>query len=116
MEMPPVVDGAQRFLGWADTERGFAPACIIDLKETPYVAEPHVTWFPWVNARQRIECFKWAMAQFSEGREVLLIVANNQKGFFEHFTKRGLLRKAGNIVNLPEEAGSEIHMYQVNRS
>lgn len=112
----PYVEGAVRYIGFGATEYGYNAACIVDLKETPYVAEPHVTWFPWVNARQRISNFKWAMSELSERKEVLLIVAKEQTGFFDHFTKKGLLRKAGDIINLPKEAGEEIHMYQVNRS
>lgn len=109
----PLVDG-ERFIGYGFTKYGSGPACIVDLVGTPYVAEPHVTWFPWTSPANRIVNFKHAMALLAETREVMLTVEKKQMAFFEHFVKKGVLRKIGHIENLP--LVEEIHMYQYKRS
>lgn len=108
------VAGGERFIGYGDTKYGYAPACILDVVGTPYVAEPHVIWFPWTSAADRIVNFKWAMKYLAESREVFLTVQKDQIKFFEHFVKRGLLRKVGYLENMP--IVDEIHMYQYKRS
>lgn len=110
VDVEPVVGGAQRLIGYGNTKYGYGAACILDVVQTPYVIEPHVIWLPWVSPADKIINFKWAMAKFAETHEVLLHIEKKQNGFFEHFVKRGLLRKVGHIeVPIIEE----IHMYQV---
>ena len=111
-DLTPCVDG-QRFVGIGNTKYGHGPACVIDLIETPYVAEPHVVWFPWTSPSDRILNFKWAMEYLGKEKEVFLTVQKSQISFFEHFAKKGFLRKVGFINNLPEV--EEIHMYQYER-
>lgn len=106
-------EGAERFIGYGDTKHGYGPACIVDICGTPFVAEPHVTWFPWTSAANRITNFKWAMDYLAETRQVMLTVEKDQMAFFEHFVKRGVLRKIGYLRNLP--VVEEIHMYQYER-
>jgi hypothetical protein len=106
--------GSERFIGFGNTKDGYGPACIVDLVGTEYVAEPHVTWLPWTTPGNRIVNFKWAMKHLAETREVMLIVEKAQMKFFEHFVKKGLLRKIGYVDNLPEI--EEMHMYQYKRS
>lgn len=100
-------------IGYGNTKHGFGPACVLDLTGTEYVAEPHVVWFPWTSAKDRVVNFKWAMDLLAESREVLLNVAKEHAPFFDHFAKKNYLRKIGYIENLP--IVEEIHMYQVNR-
>lgn len=106
-------DGGERFIGFGDTKHGYGPACILDAVSTPYVVEPHVTWFPWTRPKDRIVNFKWAMAHLAETRQVFLTVEKKEMAFFEHFVRRGLLRKVGYLNNLP--IVDEIHMYQYER-
>lgn len=108
-----LVPNAQRYVGYGNTKYGYGPACVLDLTGTQYVAEPHVVWFPWTSAKDRVINFKWAMNLLAETREVLLNVAKEHAPFFDHFAKKGFVRKIGFIENLP--IVEEIHMYQVNR-
>lgn len=110
VDTTPIVGGADRFIGYGSTKYGPAPACILDVVSTDYVAEPHVTWFPWVRASDKIVNFKWAVEYLSKDKQVFLTVQKDQKEFFEHFVKKGLLRKVGFIKDLP--IVEEIHMYQ----
>lgn len=112
MDTSPLVEG-KRFIGFGDTKNGYGPACILDLVETDYVAEPHVSWFPWTTPANRIAHFKWAMEYLAQSKQVLLTVEKSQIGFFEHFVKRKVLRKVGVIKDLP--IVEEIHMYQYER-
>lgn len=112
-DVSPAVEGI-RFIGYGPTKHGYGPACILDLAGTEHVAEPHVIWFPWTRPVDRIVNFKWAMKFLAETREVFLTVQKDQIKFFEHFVKKGLLRKVGYLENLP--IVGEIHMYQYKRS
>lgn len=105
--------GAERMIGYGDTKYGYGPACIVDIVGTAYVAEPHVTWFPWVGPKERIVNFKWAMDYLAKSRQVLLIVEKAEAEFFDHFVKKGLLRKVGHLEDIPEV--DEVHMYQYKR-
>jgi hypothetical protein len=108
-----LVPNAQRYVGYGNTKYGYGPACVLDLTGTQYVAEPHVVWFPWTSARDRVLNFKWCMNLLAETREVLFNTAKEHAPFFDHFAKNGYIRKIGYIENLP--IVEEIHMYQVNR-
>lgn len=108
-----VIQGATRLIGYGDTKYGYGAACILDIVQTPYVMEPHVIWFPWLRPSQRIAHFKWAMELMAETHQVLLNIEKKHIPFFEHFVKKGFLRKIGFIDNLP--IVEEIHMYQVQR-
>lgn len=112
-ELDSVVQGATRIIGYGNTKHGYGPACVIDLIQTEYVAEPHVTWFPWLSAADKIVNFKWAMNLMSEDRHVLLNIEKKHVSFFDHFVKRGFLRKVGVIEDLP--IVEEIHIYQIKR-
>lgn len=112
-DISPMVGGGERFIGFGHTKHGYGPACIMDLAGTDYMAEPHVTWFPWTTPANRIVNFKWAMEHLAKTREVMLTVEKSQKKFFEHFVKKGLLRKVGYLKNIP--LVDEIHMYQYER-
>lgn len=114
VDTTPTVGGAQRFIGYGDSKLGYGPVCILDLIQTDYVAEPHIVWLPWVRSAEMLGHFRWAMNYLSKSREVLLNVEKKHVPFFEHFVKKGLLRKIGYIENLP--IVEEIHMYQVKRS
>lgn len=113
IDCSPAVE-ATRYIGYGNTKYGYGPACILDLCGTEHVAEPHVIWFPWLSAADKIVNFKWAMGYLAESREVFLTVQKDQISFFEHFVKRGILRKVGYLKNLP--IVEEIHMYQYERS
>lgn len=114
IDTAPVVGGATRLIGYGETKHGYGPACMLDIIHTDYVMEPHILWFPWTSSMQRIAHFKWAMDLMTQSHQVLFNVEKKEIGFFEHFVKRGLLRKIGFIDNLP--IVEEIHMYQVKRS
>lgn len=107
------IQGATRLIGYGNTIYGYGPACLIDLVSTEHVYEPHVTWFPWTSAADKIKNFKWAMNLMAIDHEVLLHIEKKQKLFFDHFVKKNFLRKIGFIENLP--IVEEIHMYQVKR-
>lgn len=102
--------GAERFIGYGDTKYGYGPACIVDVAGTDYVAEPHVTWFPWVSSKNMIVNFTWAMSFLAQKKQVFLITEKKENHFFEHFVKKGLLRKVGYLENIPKI--EEVHMYQ----
>lgn len=112
-DVSPVVS-AERYIGYGDTKYGYGAACIVDLAGTPYMAEPHVTWFPWTTPANRIVNFKWAMEYLGQDREVMLMAQKDQRTFFDHFAKRGFLRKVGYLDNLPDI--EEIHIYQYRRN
>lgn len=113
IDVSPVVGGATRLVGYGETRHGYGPACLVDLIHTQYVMEPHIIWFPWTTPSQRMKHFKWAMGLMVQTHQVLFNVEKAQIGFFEHFVKRGLLRKIGFISDLP--IVEEIHMYQVKK-
>lgn len=113
VDVSPVVGGADRFIGFGKTKHGYGPGCILDLVSTPYVVEPHVTWFPWVGLKDRIVHFKWAMDYLAQNKEVFLTVTKEQKVFFDHFVEKKILRKVGYLKDLP--IVEEIHMYQYER-
>lgn len=113
VDTEPSIQNATRIIGYGKTKHGYGPACILDIVHTPYVMEPHIIWFPWTSVANRIAHFKWAMELMTETHQVLLNVEKAQIEFFEHFVKKGLLRKIGYIDNLP--LVEEIHMYQVKR-
>lgn len=110
VDTSPMVGGA-RYAGFM----GDKLVCFLDAKHTQYVMEPHVIWMPWATPKERMECFKWAMENLGQGREILLMIQKEHNSLFEHFAKRKYLRKIGFIDNLPKEAGEEIHMYQYVR-
>lgn len=112
-DLEPCVQGATRIVGYGNTRHGYGPACLIDLIQTEYVCEPHVTWFPWISVADKIVNFKWAMNLMAETHHVLLNVEKKQASFFDHFVKKGYMRKIGVIEDLPEV--EEIHMYQIKR-
>lgn len=101
---------AERFIGYGDTLYGYGPACVVDVAGTEYVAEPHVTWFPWVGPKDMINNFKWAMAHLNKTKQVMLVTEKKGNSFFEHFVKRGVLRKVGHLKNIP--LVDEVHFYQ----
>lgn len=107
------VPGAERLIGYGNTKHGYGPACFIDIVKTDYVMEPHVTWFSWVRPQDMIINFRWAMNKMAETHHVLLNVEKKQAKFFEHFVKKGFMRKVGVIEDLP--LVEEIHMYQIKR-
>jgi len=107
------VPGATRLIGYGNTKHGYGPACVIDLIHTEYVMEPHVEWMPWTSAADKIVNFKWAMNLMAETHHVLLNVEKKQASFFDHFAKKGYMRKIGVIEDLP--IVEEIHMYQIKR-
>lgn len=104
---------SERFIGYGDTENGFGAACILDIIETPQLLEPHIIWFPWTTARNRIENFMWGLEHLSKINELFFSVQKDQISLFEHFTKKGLFRKVGYLTNMKDI--EEIHMYQYNR-
>ena len=112
-DLQEMVPNARRLIGYGDTKYGYGPACVLDLTGTPYVAEPHVVWFPWTGPKDRVVNFRWAMDLLAQTHEVLLNVAKEHAPFFDHFAKKKYLRKIGHIENLP--IVEEIQMYQVNR-
>jgi len=114
IDTSPVVGGATRLIGYGDTKHGYGPACLLDIIQTEYVMEPHIIWFPWTTAGQRIAHFKWAVELMRQTHHLLFNVEKKHILFFEHFTRKGLLRKIGFIADLP--LVEEIHMYQVKRS
>jgi len=113
-DISPVIE-CNRFIGIGSLGGKRIIFCILDVKETPYVAEPHVIWLPWIPPKERMKAFKWAMQYYGSTKQVLLIVLKANNSLFEHFTKKRFLRKIGIIDHLPEEAGGEIHMYQYTR-
>lgn len=110
-DLTPQVPNARRMIGFGNTKYGYGPACVLDITATEYVAEPHVIWFPWTRTQDRIVNFRWAMNMLAETHEVLLNVAKEHAPFFDHFAKKGFLRKAGFLNHMP--IVEEIHMYQV---
>lgn len=112
-DLEVVLPGSTRLIGYGNTKYGYGPACVIDLVSTDYVMEPHVTWFPWTSTADKIVNFKWAMNLMAETHDVLLNVEKKYASFFDHFARKGFLRKIGYIENLP--IVEEIHMYQVKR-
>lgn len=113
IDTAPVVGGATRLVGYGDTKYGYGPACILDLIGTEYVLEPHIIWLPWTSSAQRVAHFKWAVERMRGTHHLLFNVEKKQTEFFEHFVRRGMLRKIGVIEDLP--IVEEIHMYQVKR-
>lgn len=112
-DIESVVPGATRLIGYGDTKHGYGACCILDLVQTEHVMEPHIIWFPWTRPQDRIAQFKWAMELMRQTHHVLLNVEKRQIAFFEHFVKKGYLRKIGFIEDLP--IVEEIHMYQIKR-
>lgn len=102
------LEGYERVLGWAETKKGFLPIAIIDLKQTPYVVEPHVSWMPWASSRDIYEGFKWFVGQFN--KTVFITAVKQNCSFYEMMVKRGILRKIGFLE--VKEASDEIHFYQ----
>lgn len=113
IDTKPEVPNAVRLIGYGDTKHGYGPACVVDVVQTEYVCEPHVIWFSWVSAKNKITNFTWMMNLISQSHEVMLNVSKSNNGFFEHFVKKGMLRKIG-YMEIPA-ASEEIHMYQVKR-
>lgn len=113
VDTTPVIQGATRLMGYGATKYGYGPACVLDIIQTDYVMEPHIIWLPWTSPQQRIAHFKWAMELMTQTHQVLLNVEKKHINFFEHFVKKGILRKIGFIENL--HIVDEIHMYQVQR-
>lgn len=101
---------AVRYIGYGDTPYGYGPICLFDVDGTEFVAEPHVTWLPWVTPRIKIESFKWAIKQLYKTHQVFLTVEKKETPFFEHFARKGFLRRVGHLEDLPTIG--ELHMYQ----
>lgn len=114
VDIEPVVGGATRLVGYGATKYGYGACCVLDIISTPYVMEPHIIWLPWITSAHKIVHFKWAVELMSRTHQVLLNVEKKHRAFFDHFAKKGTLRKIGYIENLPEVG--EIHMYQVQRT
>lgn len=114
VDISPMVGAKARYIGYGETKHGYGPCCILDIAGTDYMSEPHVTWFPWTTPANHIAHFKWAMEELAQDKEVMLIVEKGQKNFFEHFVRRGILRKVGYLKNIPIH--EEIHMYQYERN
>ena len=113
VDVSPAIGGATRLIGYGSTKHGYGPACILDITSTDYVMEPHIIWLPWTSVADRVAHFKWAMELMSQTHQVLMNVEKKYIKFFEHFVKKGLLRKIGYIDNLP--IVEEVHMYQYQR-
>jgi hypothetical protein len=102
------LEGDERILGWAETAKGYLPIAIIDIKRTPYVVEPHVSWMPWASARDISEGFKWFIRQFKEA--IFITAVKKNCGFYELMVTRAILRKVG--VLEVKQSSEEIHFYQ----
>ncbi|TVM02754.1 MAG: hypothetical protein CV087_08805 [Candidatus Brocadia sp. WS118] len=100
--------GADRVLGWAETKNGYMPIAVIDLVQTPYVVEPHVSWLPWASPRDKYEGFIWFIRQFD--KTVFITVLKKYNDFHEMLVKRKILRKIG--VLEVKQASEQIHFYQ----
>jgi len=110
VDISPCIGGL-RSIYYGDTEHGYGPVAIVDTAGTEYLLEPHVTWFPWVNKRFRIINFKRYLTTVgANGQQIMILVQKEEIAFFEHFVKRGLLRKVGYLNNLP--IVDETHIYQ----
>lgn len=112
-ELDAVIPNAVRLIGYGNTKSGYGPACVVDVLQSEYVCEPHVIWFPWVGAKDKIINFKWIMNLITESHHVMLNIEKKHIAFFEHFAKRGYIRKIGVMEDLP--LVEEIHMYQIKR-
>lgn len=110
VDVEPCVNGI-RTIYYGDTQYGYGPVAIVDTAGTEYVAEPHVTWFPWVSKRDKILNFQAYLKTVGNGTQQLMIITEKKENlFYEHFVKRGVLRKVGHLINVP--LVDEVHFYQ----
>lgn len=109
-----VTPESERYIVYGKTRYGDGPVAIVDVKETPYEVEPHIIWLPWTTTREKIECIN-DLGDLWVGKVILLMTLKKFSGFFDHFIKKGKLRKIGFIDGLPKEVGEEIHLYQYVR-
>lgn len=107
-----------KYVAFGEVRKGYGkravePIGVMSINETNFTIEPHVAWFPWVTARDKVVNFKRTMIYLSDKKEVILMVEDKEKLLFEYFVRKGDLRKVGCINNLPMITA--IHIYQYNR-
>ena len=114
MEIKDFEEGLYNYLLLSDEvktiESDKRPIGIFMLKERDWIIEPHVVWFPWASARQKIESVTkllddirrkpWDGGFGPEKKTAFIRSSKKDSKFFTHIAKYGILRRIGTSETL----------------
>lgn len=83
------------FLLETETKRGKIPVGLVSLVTTNG-SVPHVDWFPWASARNKIEAITCFFSKM-RNRPMLVWVRDIDIKFYTHVSKYGVLRRIGKV-------------------
>lgn len=56
---------------------------------------PHVYWFPWATARNKIECALFFLKEMKEKVNLVVVSIPKDVDFFQHLCRYGVIRRIG---------------------
>lgn len=93
---------------------GVSPVGLFTVQVEDHRAYPHVRWFPWASARNRIE----ATIPFlrSLDKDYTTVIHSEEKNipFFAHLCKYGILKRCGTIHEFFDDGGKTA-IYQTRK-
>lgn len=78
-------------------DRGLAPVGWMLTKSDGYRVEPHVEWFPWSSDRAKLEACVAFLNKLRKTHLALLHIHLEERGFFDHMCRYGILRRVGTV-------------------
>lgn len=81
----------------AATGRGDIPVGLVVAAVEDHRMQPHVLWFAWASARNKIESAVNFINQMRPIWKVIITVEEKNWGFFTHVMKHGVLDRCGKI-------------------
>ena len=77
------------------TSTGLRPAGIVfaDSRFSGNALEPHVTWFPWANARNRLECSIQFLKHVGKETKLFLYITKKDEKFWHRVWQYKVLKK-----------------------
>ena len=90
---------------------GLTPVGIFLVSLVGAHAEPHVIWFPWATPRNKLELVIKFLIALNKDYTTIVNSKEENKRFFEHLCKYGILRRIGIAYKFFED-GQKAHLFQ----
>lgn len=100
---------------WIMTDPEQRPVGIVlAYPETLATVKPHVRWFPWARARNKLECALRFLMREGKNRNLFLFTKPEEKRFWQVLCRYGVLRPIGKVYN-HYQLGDTVDMWQSHR-